>query len=142
VFIRGGLLTLAAIQASSGIWALVAPRSFYDDFPAGRGGWVSQLGPYNEHMTIDYGSMSLAMIGLLVAAAVFLERRLVIVAAAVYLLWAVPHFIYHLITLDVYDTTDALGNAIGLAVTVGLPLAILIKARGSDAVRFDHEVLG
>jgi hypothetical protein len=129
VFIRGGLIALAVIQASSGIWALVAPSSFYDDFPAGRGGWVSALGPYNEHMTIDYGSMSLAMIGLLVAAAVFLERRLVMVAAGVYLLWAIPHFIYHLATLGEHETGDAIGNAVGLAITVGLPLAILLAAR-------------
>ena len=38
------------------------------------------------------------------------------IAAGVYLLWATPHFVYHLITLDVYDTADALGSGIGLAV--------------------------
>jgi hypothetical protein len=128
-FIRYGLLVLAVSQASTGLWALLAPRSFYDDFPAGRGGWVSALGPYNEHLTIDYGSLSLALVTVLVAAAVILERRLVLVAAGAYLVWSVPHFVYHMITLDKYGTTDAIGNVMTLAVTVGLPAAVLAVAR-------------
>jgi hypothetical protein len=128
-FIRYGLLVLAVSQASTGLWALLAPRSFYDDFPAGRGGWVSALGPYNEHLTIDYGSLSLALVTVLVAAAVILERRLVLVAAGAYLVWSVPHFVYHMITLDKYGTTDAIGNVVTLAVTVGLPAAVLAVAR-------------
>ena len=93
---------------------------------------MSALGPYNEHLTIDYGSMSLAMIGLLVAAAIAMERRLVLVAAGGYLVWSVPHFIYHMATLDEYETGDAIGNAISLAITVGLPLAILLAARRDE----------
>jgi hypothetical protein len=128
-FTRYALLVLAVSQASTGLWALLAPRSFYDDFPAGRGGWVSALGPYNEHLTIDYGSLSLALVTVLVAAAVILERRLVLVAAGAYLVWSVPHFVYHMITLDKYGTTDAIGNVVTLAVTVGLPAAVLAVAR-------------
>jgi hypothetical protein len=127
-FVRFGLIAVALGQASSGLWALVAPRSFYSDFPAGRGGWVSALGPYNEHMTVDYGALSMALVTLLVAAAVVLERRLVIVAAAAFLVWAVPHLVYHLVTLDVYRTGDAIGNAVALAAIVVLPLAIVWRA--------------
>lgn len=128
-FIRFGLVALAISQASTGLWALLAPRSFYDDFPAGRGGWVSALGPYNEHMTIDYGSLSLGLVSVLVVAAVVLERRLVLAAAGAYLVWSVPHFVYHMVTLDSYGTGDAIGNAITLAFTVVLPLAIVWQAR-------------
>jgi hypothetical protein len=127
--IRGGLLTLAVAQGPLGLWALFAPKSFYEDFPPGRGGWVSTLGPYNEHMTIDYGALTLALVTVLVAAAVTLDRRLVLLAASAYLVWSVPHFVYHMITLDKYDTGDAIANAITLAVTVVLPAAILAKAR-------------
>lgn len=129
MFIRYALIVLAVSQASTGVWALVAPRSFYDDFPAGRGGWVSALGPYNEHMTIDYGSLSLALVSLLVIAAVVLERRFVLAATGAYLVWSVPHFVYHLVTLGEYGATDAIGNAVTLAATVLLPLAIILAAR-------------
>src|SRR5215211_3028898 len=124
MFIRNGLITLAVVQGPVGLWALFFPHSFYDDFPLGRGGWVSALGPYNEHMTIDYGSLTLALVLALVAAAIVMERTLVLVAAGAYLVWSVPHFVYHMITLDKYGTGDAIGNAITLAVTVLLPLAI------------------
>ena len=139
MFIRNGLITLAVVQGPIGLWALVAPQSFYDDFPLGRGGWVSALGPYNEHLTVDYGSLTLALVLVLVAAAVVMERTLVMVAAGAYLVWSVPHFVYHMFTLDEYGTGDAIGNAITLAFTVALPLAILLKARSElgrpDAVR-------
>jgi hypothetical protein len=133
MFIRYGLLVLAISQASTGLWALAAPRSFYDDFPPGRGGWVSATGPFNEHMTIDYGALSLALVAVLVAAAYFMERRLVLVAAGAYLVWSVPHLAYHLITLDVYGTADAIGNAVTLGVTVVLPLCVIAVARRQAA---------
>jgi hypothetical protein len=134
-FIRGGLITLAAVQGPVGLWALFAPKSFYEDFPLGRGGWVSALGPYNEHMTVDYGSLTLALVLMLVAAAIVMERRLVLAAAGAYLVWSVPHFVYHMITLDEYGTGDAIGNAITLAFTVVLPAAIVWKARTEQEVR-------
>ena len=134
-FVRYGLIAVAVGQASTGLWALVAPRSFYENFPAGRGGWVSATGPYNEHMTIDYGALSLALVAVLVAAAVVLERRLVIAAACAYLIWSVPHFVYHLATIDIYGTGDAIGNVLTLAATVVLPLAIAWRARSMTPER-------
>ena len=71
------------------------PRSFYDDFPAPGWGWVSTLGPYNEHLVRDYGVMNLALGVLLVSAAFFLERRLAQVALLTYLAFAAPHFLFH-----------------------------------------------
>jgi len=135
MFIRNGLITLAVVQGPVGLWALFFPHSFYDDFPLGRGGWVSALGPYNEHMTVDYGSLTLALVLMLAAAAVVLERRLVLAAAGAYLVWSVPHFVYHMITLDEYGTGDAIGNALTLAFTVVLPAAIVWKARAARDLR-------
>jgi len=40
-----------------GFWALLAPRSFYDDFPGGGRSWVSALPPYNEHLVRDVGGL-------------------------------------------------------------------------------------
>jgi hypothetical protein len=113
-----------------GLWATFAPSSFYGDFPFGRG-WVEALPAYNEHLMRDVGGLFLATGLVLIAAAVVLERRLVLVAAASYLLFAVPHTIYHLLNLGPYATGDAIANAITLAATVLLPAWLLFElARG------------
>jgi hypothetical protein len=91
--LRGGLLLLAATTLFGGIWALMLPRSFYDDFPLPGSDWVSTLGPYNEHLIRDYGALNLALAILLVAAALLLERRVVQVALVTWLVYATPHLV-------------------------------------------------
>ena len=62
---------LAAVQAPDGFYALLAPRSFYEDFPVGRG-WVEALPAYNEHLLRDVGALFLATAVVLAAAAIWL----------------------------------------------------------------------
>jgi AhpD family alkylhydroperoxidase len=123
---RAVMGALGAVQFVNGIWAVLAPRSFYDDFPAGRGGWVSALPEYNEHLMRDVGALFLATGFVLLAAAVWLGRRLTLVALVSYLLFAVPHAIYHVFNLGPYSTGDAIGNVVALALTVVLPAALLV----------------
>ena len=131
---RAVLGGLGAVQLIDGLWATFAPRSFYGDFPFGRG-WVEALPAYNEHLMRDVGGLFLATGLVLIAAAVALERRLVIVAAASYLLFAIPHTIYHLFNLEPYATGDAIANAITLAATVLLPAWLLFElARERSAI--------
>jgi hypothetical protein len=122
---RAVLGILAAIQLTDGVYALFAPRSFYDDFPLGRG-WVEALPAYSEHLVRDVGALFLATGVFLAAAAWILERRLVLVALVSFLVFSVPHFIYHSFNLEPYSTGDAIGNVIGLLVTVVAPLALLV----------------
>ena len=129
LWLRVGLGLLALAAADIGVWALVAPRSFYDDFPGGGRSWVSAVGPYNEHLVRDVGGLNLALALLLVAAAVFLERRLVIVVLVAYLVNAVPHFIFHVSHMDEMSTGDQVGQTVSLALAVLLPLALLPLAR-------------
>jgi hypothetical protein len=125
---------LGAIQVVNGIWALFAPSSFYGDFPFGRG-WVAALPAYNEHLTRDVGELFLATGLVLLVAAYYLERRLVITAICSYLLWSVPHLIYHLFNLDPYGSADKVGNVVTLALTVLLPAWLLFRAfTGSENV--------
>ncbi len=135
--IRYGLLALAVGQIGSGAWALLAPRSFYDDFPGGGRSWVSPLGPYNEHMTIDYGALSLGIVIVVVKAAIVLERRLVLVAIAGYLGWSVPHFLWHMANLGPYDSTDTALNIVTLTLTVAVPLLLIAPARGLPVARME-----
>ena len=54
---RSGALGLIAVfMLPAGIQATFAPRSFFDDFPLGRG-WISHTGDaYNEHLVRDVGA--------------------------------------------------------------------------------------
>ena len=132
LWLRAGLGLLAVASAVVGAWALAAPRSFYDDFPGGGSSWVSAAGPYNEHLIRDVGGLNLTLALLLVVAAVLLERRLVIVALAAYLVNVVPHFIFHVTHMDV-STGDQVGQTVSLALAVLLPLALLPLAARARA---------
>src|SRR4051794_31318143 len=103
IVFRAAMVGLGLVQVVDGLWALFAPHSFYDDFPPGRGGWVSALPAYNAHLMRDVGSLFLATGFVLLIAAVWMSRRVVWVALASYLLFAVPHAIYHFFNLGPYD---------------------------------------
>ena len=75
-----GLLILAATQALVGVWALPAPRAFYNGFPLPGHPWVALLPPYNEHLVRDVGAFNLALTVVLVAAAWTLVAFLVFMA--------------------------------------------------------------
>jgi hypothetical protein len=129
--IRFLLLALAIPQALIGLWALLAPNSFYDDFPAGTDGWGNVLGPFDEHLVTDVGALFVALGFLLAYAAVNLSRPLVNAAAITWLLFSVPHFLWHVIHLDPYGTADAIGNTASLGWTVIGGVLILFLARRS-----------
>ena len=130
--VRAVLVGLGAVQVVDGLYALLAPASFYGDFPLGRG-WVAAIPAYNEHLVRDVGSLFLATGAVLIAAAWTMQRRLVIVAAASYLLFAIPHATYHFFNLGPYSTFDAIGNVVTLLATVLLPIWILIVLRHGGA---------
>jgi hypothetical protein len=122
--VRAVLAVLGAIQLTDGIYALFAPRSFYEDFPFGRG-WVEALPAYSEHLVRDVGSLFIATAVVLFAAAIWTERRLVQVATASFLAFSVPHFVYHAFNLGPYDTGDAIANVVSLLFTVVAPAVVL-----------------
>lgn len=125
VAFRAVLGVLAAVQTVNGFYALLAPRSFYEDYPAGRG-WVEALPAYSEHLVRDVGGLFLATAVVLAAAAIWLERRLVLVALVSFLAFSIPHTTYHLLNLDGISTGDAIAEAILLVLTVLAPLALLV----------------
>jgi hypothetical protein len=131
------MIVLGGVQFVNGAWATLAPTSFYDEFPFGRG-WVAALPAYNEHLMRDVGGLFLATGFILLAAAWIMERRLVFVALVSYLLFSIPHTIYHLFNLGPYSSGDAVANVIALVATVLLPVWLLYRLaseRGLDASR-------
>jgi hypothetical protein len=124
---RWGLLLVAFGQLGATVQALVAPRSFYEDFPFGRG-WVEAYPSYNDHLIYDYGAYTLGALVALVIAAIWLDRRALQLATASWLVSAVIHFVNHVLTVDRYSTGDAVANLSGLALFVVIPGVLLVRS--------------
>jgi hypothetical protein len=120
------LLALALPQAAAGLWALLSPRGWYDDFPGFGRAWISPLGAYNDHFAVDVGAGLLALAVLLIAAAIRPERRLVRVSLVVWLVFAIPHLIFHASNTDRLESFDNIANLIVLALAVVVPIVLLV----------------
>jgi hypothetical protein len=123
---RGALALVAAVQAEIGIWGVAAPHSFYVDFPGFGRHWVSPIGPYDEHLVRDYASAELGFAVLLVCAAIWLERRVVLIAGAAFLIGTLPHFAYHLTTTDDLPPLDNALSLAGFALEMALVAAAML----------------
>ena len=120
-----GYLALQSVVL--GVWALAAPRSFYDRFPGGGRAWVAVDGPYNEHLVRDVGALNLALLVLFIAAAWTQGRDLVRVAAIAAIVWGLPHFVYHAVNTDGLSTSDVVASLGGLLLFVALPISVLVR---------------
>jgi hypothetical protein len=127
---RWVLLLLALSAADTGVWATLAPRSWYDAFPGAGHHWVAVLGPYNEHLSRDVGGLYLALLVLSAGAAVRpADGYLVRLTAAAWLAFSIPHLIYHLGHLDMLEGTDKVLSVIGLGAVVIAGGALLLPYR-------------
>ena len=127
------LWALAATGLSLGVYASFLPRQFYDDFPFGRN-WVSHDGPYNEHLVRDFGAMNLALATVTLVALYFGSRAAARAAAAGWLVFSVPHAIYHFRNLGHYETADQIGNVVSLSLGIALAAGALLLV-GSGQTR-------
>jgi len=121
--LRPGLALLAAVQVVLGLWTLLFPASFYTDVPT-----VDLTPPFSEHLFRDFGGATLGLAVVLTAAAVWTERRLVVVALLAYLAFSAPHLVFHLGHLDGASGSAATALVVVLAGSVLLPVALLVVA--------------
>src|SRR3954454_23985512 len=125
---RPALVVLAIPLPWVGIWATLAPHSFYDDFP-GPSSWVSPLGPYDEHLVRDVGAFELGLLVVSLFALVTLERRVVQAALVASLVSGLPHLIYHLTATGPLSTADNVLSLAGLAAPVVVAVLLLPRTR-------------
>jgi hypothetical protein len=131
--VRALLAFLALGAAVPGVWAVLAPRGFYDDFP-GTGHWVARLPAYSAHLTTDVGAFYLAFALLFAWAAARPERALVVPLCAAWALFSVLHLGWHAAHLDAFGTGDAVAEVASLAIVLAAPaavIALLRPARGA-----------
>ena len=125
--LRGGLALLALSQLSTGLWAYVAPRNWYDSFPGAGHAWVAAFGPFNEHLTRDAAGGFFATGVLLAWAALAPATPLVRAALVGALAFFVPHLFFHLGHTDPLPAGDNAASLIGLALAPLLALALLLS---------------
>ena len=136
VVTRDGLVVLGLVGLQVGGWATFVPRSFYDDFPGGGRTWVAVDGPYNEHLVRDFGALNLALTAVVAVALITRAPAAVRAAALGWLVYSVPHFVYHVRHLHIYDTTDQVLNMValgGAVVVAAVVLATSLTGHPEDA---------
>lgn len=125
------LIGTILIAVVVGVWAYFLPQAFYDHFPAVLGEWISQDGPYNEHLVRDHGAQYLAL-GL---ASIFgLIWRSQVVCRLLGIAWTafgILHFAYHVTHLSHMSVSDQVGQVIVLALAVILGIGLFIAPRRS-----------
>ncbi|MDQ1520690.1 MAG: hypothetical protein QOI55_1763 [Actinomycetota bacterium] len=131
VLTRVVLALLAFSSVVVGAWAAFAPRQFYDNFPGGGRTWVAPDGPYNEHLVRDVGELNLALTVVTVFALVLLTRALVLATAWAWLVYNVPHLVYHLRHLDPFGGGDKTAIPTSLALAVAGAVLLLIPRRAA-----------
>lgn len=137
------LLVLTGVPlATVGLWATLAPRSFYDDFPGFGRHWVDVDGPYNEHLVRDVGHLELAVAFVVFAAVFFGGRQLMQVAAVAAIVTGLPHATYHALNREGYETGDLIASVGGLVLGVLMPAVVLYLTwpRGSERAATSSEV--
>ena len=130
---KGGLALLGLVGLQIGVWASLAPRSFYDDFPGGGRTWVAADGPYNEHLVRDFGALNLALTAVVAVALVTGAPAAVRAAALGWLVYSVPHLVYHARHLDVYGTSDKILTLAGVGGAVLVSAVVLVAGLGGPA---------
>jgi nucleoside-diphosphate-sugar epimerase len=130
------MLWLLAVSAFGlGVQAEFTPRAFYDDFPFGRG-WVAMDGRYNEHLIRDFGALNLAMLVLTAGALYVGTRAISRVAAGAWIVYSVPHLVYHLRHLTmVMPGVDKVATVVSLSLPILAAIVVLVApaARATPA---------
>lgn len=124
-WLRAGLVFYLGVELLVGAWAAAWPRGFYHDFPWPGHPWVALLPAYNEHLIRDFGGMNLALAVVFGVAAATLDRRLTRTVLVAYLVFAMPHLVFHLNHLAPFGTVDAVAQSAALVALALLPLLLL-----------------
>jgi nucleoside-diphosphate-sugar epimerase len=108
-----------------GLQALFAPQYFYDEFPLGRG-WVAMDPPFNEHLIRDVGAFNLALAAITFVAIAMRSGLAARLAALAWLVFSIPHGVYHSYHLQHLELGDAIGIVVGTAGPAVLAFLVLV----------------
>jgi hypothetical protein len=101
---RWALALIAVFMLPTALHAAFAPRSWFDDFPLGRGWIAAEDGAYDEHLVRDVGVLFIAMI--IVTAWSAWRGEATQAVAIAWIVQGVLHLGYHIGHLDRLGTVD------------------------------------
>jgi hypothetical protein len=133
IWVTVALVVLAAPNLAAGVWGLVAPEHWYDNFPGWAPRLVAAYPPFNEHLVSDAAG-GLFAAGVAAAVALCWRRRdVVIVAMVAFLAFALPHATFHLAhPADALSDNEDLVNTVTLWGAVAIAVALMLVALRSD----------
>jgi hypothetical protein len=133
IWVTVALVVLAAPNLAAGVWGLVAPEHWFDNFPGWAPRLVAAFPPFNEHLVSDAAG-GLFAAGVAAAIALWWRRReVVIVAMVAFLAFALPHAMFHLAhPADALSDSEDLANTVALWVDVAIAAAVMVVALRSD----------
>lgn len=126
--VRRWTIALGIGALSQGAWAYFASRSFYDDFPVEGVGWVSALGPFNDHLTTDVGAALLGMGAVAVAVGRAGTAPAIRAVTAAFAIFGAAHLAFHLGELEPFSFGSALAQLVSLSAVTVLPISLYMAA--------------
>ena len=124
-------MLIALFMLPVGVQAALFPRSFFEDFPLGRG-WVAATGgPYNEHLVRDVGVLFVALI--VATAWTAWTRAGDRALAAAWIVQGVGHLGFHAAHLHHLPGSDRAGLLASLIVVVVLAVAAILYPTARSA---------
>ncbi len=124
-WVRLGIaVAMGAPQLLIGLWALLAPKNWFETFPGFDPRVVAAEPPYNEHLSRDVGAGFVATGVVLVVAAVWANRAAINIALLAFVAFALPHVLYH--ATNPAQALTGVENAVNtLSLASGLVLAVV-----------------
>jgi hypothetical protein len=127
--LRAGLVYLIVTLGLTGAWSLFFPAHFWDNYPGFGLEFVEPLPAYNEHLLNDVGSLYLGFAVLFAFALVRPSVLLVRASMAAFLVFGVPHFVFHASHLAPFDAPEVITQLILIGSFVVVPAAFLVLTR-------------
>lgn len=94
-WVRLALVALAVPSLLTGLWAVISPQGWFDDFPGFDPRLAAAEPPFNEHLVTDAGAGLLASGVVLIVAALFGDGRSVRLGLVANATFVVPHALWH-----------------------------------------------
>lgn len=133
VFIRIALAVIFLDELVVGGWNAIWPAGFYRHFPT-----VDLAPPFSEHFARDFGGATLGIAVLLGIALCVPRSSFTLPAAIAFSIFAVPHFLFHLIHRDGAGAGEyaalTLANAVVALLGVGVVIADVVREQRGNIV--------
>ncbi len=144
-WVRLALVALALPNLAAGVWAMLSPQGWFDDFPGWDPRLVAAEPPFNEHLATDAGAGLFASAVVLLLAAWWADGRSVRLGLIAYGAFAIPHAAWHAFNpSDPLTDAENLQNAgtllFAAVATVGLYLFVSRQESSSSATPTREEV--